>query len=247
MDEITSEGLRLSAHYAKPHGTGRFPTLILLPGFPRGTGGAAMAGNTYPQFVERIVRDAGWAALTFQFRGSGSSEGDFSMPGWIADIAAAVSALRDLESTSGIWIAGFRLGGTLAIEAAARDPEIRGIATFAAPASLHTWVPDAARFAQYCRRVGVIHSEDFPPHVGAWGRAISDLDVRSAAAKIAPREWLLVHGSHDDVVSLDHSQELFIASGAQAQLRLVEHGAHRLRHDPRALAMLLGWLDRQTA
>jgi hypothetical protein len=28
-------------------------------------------------------------------------------------------------------------------------------------------------------------------------------------------------------------------------LRIVQNGAHRLRHDPRALALLLGWLDRQ--
>jgi len=25
----------------------------------------------------------------------------------------------------------------------------------------------------------------------------------------------------------------------------VQNGGHRLRHDPRAMAMLLGWLDRQ--
>ncbi len=28
-------------------------------------------------------------------------------------------------------------------------------------------------------------------------------------------------------------------------LRIVANGPHRLRHDPRAIAALLGWLDRQ--
>jgi hypothetical protein len=30
-------------------------------------------------------------------------------------------------------------------------------------------------------------------------------------------------------------------------MRIVANGAHRLRHDPRAIAALLGWLDHQNA
>jgi len=30
-----------------------------------------------------------------------------------------------------------------------------------------------------------------------------------------------------------------------ADLRIVDGGGHQLRHDPRAVATLLGWLDRQ--
>ena len=33
--------------------------------------------------------------------------------------------------------------------------------------------------------------------------------------------------------------------GDGVDLRIVQNGGHRLRHDPRAIAMLLGWLDRQ--
>ena len=32
-----------------------------------------------------MARDAGWAALTFTFRGTGTSEGDFSIDGWRAE------------------------------------------------------------------------------------------------------------------------------------------------------------------
>ena len=245
MDEIISDGLRLEARFATPPGTGRWPALLLLPGFPRGTGGAAMSGNTYTPLADRIAREAGWAALTFHYRGTGSSEGDFSIDGWMHDVAAAIACLRARDYVSGIWLPGFRLGGTLAITAAAADPAVRAIATFSAPVSLQSWVPDSARFADYCRRVGVIHDPGFPTDVAAWGRSIADLDVESAAAAVAPRPWLLVHGSDDDVVSIDHARRLAAASAGNAQFRVIEHGAHRLRHDPRAIAMLLGWLDRQ--
>jgi putative redox protein len=34
------------------------------------------------------------------------------------------------------------------------------------------------------------------------------------------------------------------AHGA-AELRVINGAGHRLRHDPRAIALLMGWLDRQ--
>ncbi len=244
MEDIVSDGLRLPAHFARPPGSGRVPALLLLPGFPRGTGGAAMSGHTYPPLVDRIAREAGWAALTFQYRGTGSAEGDFSIEGWLADVHAAVDALATRPDIGSVWLAGFRLGGTLAIVAAADDARVRGIATFGAPESLVTWVPDATRFVEYCRRVGVVRTAGFPPDPSAWARAIVRLDVARAAAAIPPRAWLLVHGTDDDVVPIAHARKLEAAAGGGVEVREVHQGAHRLRHDPRAIAMLLGWLDR---
>ena len=85
VEEIVSEGLRLGAHFARPVGLTRVPGLVLLPGFPRGQGGAATVGNTYASLVDRIAREAGWAVLTFTMRGTGVSEGDFSIEGWLAE------------------------------------------------------------------------------------------------------------------------------------------------------------------
>ncbi len=248
MHEIISEGFRLDAHLARPTpaaSSARLPAVILLAGFPRGTGGAAMSGNTYPPFADRIAAEVGWAALAFHHRGTAASEGDFSIDGWLTDIRCAVAALRARDDISGIWLAGFRLGGSLAIVAAANDPLIRGVAAFGAPASLQDWVPDIGRFEQYCRRVGVIRDPKFPVDINAWGNAIAKLDIVGAAAAMAPRQLLVVHGSHDDVVDIDHARRLGAAVPKHADVRVIEHGAHRLRHDPRATAMLFGWLDRQ--
>jgi putative redox protein len=38
---------------------------------------------------------------------------------------------------------------------------------------------------------------------------------------------------------------LFAEYHGRAELRLLQGAGHRLRHDPRAIAVLLGWLDRQ--
>jgi putative redox protein len=56
---------------------------------------------------------------------------------------------------------------------------------------------------------------------------------------------LLVHGSADDVVPVEDARMLADAAGKHVELRIVANGPHRLRHDPRAIAALLGWLDHQ--
>ena len=224
MEEIVSEGLRLSAHFARPPGVTRVPALLVLPGFPRGAGGAASLGNTDASLCDRIAREAGWAGLTFTFRGTGPSEGDFSIDGWLADVRAAVDALD-----------------------ARGDERVLGIATFAAPASLRTWVREPDWFLEYARRTGVLRTPGYPADADAWIRAIANLDPVDAARRLAPRSWLLVHGSADDVVPVDDARVLAEAAGPTAELRIVANGAHRLRHDPRAIAALLGWLDHQNA
>jgi len=247
VEEIVSEGLRLSAHFARPPGFARVPALPVLPGFPRGAGGAAALGNTDATLCDRVAREAGWAGLTFTFRGTGPSEGDFSIDGWLADVRSAVDALDARPDVTGVWIAGFRLGGTLAIVTAAGDERVRGIATFAAPASLRTWVREPEWFLEYARRTGVLRTPGYPPDPPAWIRAIANLDPVDAARRVGPRSWLLVHGSADDVVPVDDARRLAEAAGVSAELRIVANGPHRLRHDPRAIAALLGWLDHQNA
>ena len=61
---------------------------------------------------------------------------------------------------------------------------------------------------------------------------------------MAPRDLLLVHGTDDEVVpSLD--ARVLAGQHGSADLRMIAGAGHHLRHDPRAIAILLGWLDRQ--
>jgi len=36
------------------------------------------------------------------------------------------------------------------------------------------------------------------------------------------------------------------AAGDAVELRVLSDAGHRLRHDPRAVALILGWMERQT-
>jgi putative redox protein len=249
MDEvIDSDGLRLWAHTGRPSKGGaaaRRRGLVLAHGFPTGPRWSESSGKTYPEFADRLAADTGWPVLAFNFRGTGESPGDFSIAGWLRDLQAAVSYLVDTQHLDGVWLAGFRTGGSLAICAAADDPRVRGVATFGAPADFDDWAADPRRFLQTARDLNVVRTPGFPEDVAAWAQELKETRAIGCVERIAPRPLMIVHGSIDDVVSLSDARAL-ADSAESAELRIITGAGHRLRHDPRAVAVLLGWLVRQS-
>lgn len=247
LPPLVSDGIRLVSHLARPPLSGARssqPGLVLCHGLPVGEASAGTAGHTFPQLADRIAADTGWTCLSFCLRGAGESEGEFSIAGWVADLKSAVAYLRQ-AGFENVWLAGFSTGGTLAVRVAADDPSIRGVATLSAPSDLSAWANDPAYLLDLVRQVGLIHPAS-QPDLAEWAREVASLNPLEAAAEIPPRPFFVVHGSADDVVSVVDARALADATEGQAELHLIPMAGHRLRHDPRAIAILLGWLERQT-
>ena len=248
MDEvIDSDGLKLGAHTGRPStggGAAGRRGLVLAHGFPTGPRWSESSGKTYPEFADRLAADADWTVLAFNFRGTGSSQGDFSMAGWLRDLQAAIRYLIETAGVEGVWLAGFRTGGSLAVCAAAEEPRVRGVATFGAPADFDDWAADPRRFLQTTRDLGVVRTPGFPSDLAAWAQEMKELRAIGCVHQLAPRPLMIVHGSIDDVVPLSDARAL-ADSAESSELRVITGAGHRLRHDPRAVAVLLGWLDRQ--
>ena len=81
----------------------------------------------------------------------------------------------------------------------------------------------------------------FDPPQSRQLREIKPVDDASA---LAARPLLILHGSDDESVPSFDARVVADAHGS-AELRIISGAAHDLRHDPRAVAILLGWLDRQ--
>ena len=245
---IQSAGPKLQGYVSRPPATAvgaSRPGLVLCHGFP-GTAESARGGDgSFAKMADRIGDESGWTVLSFNFRGTGRSEGDFSLSGWLADLSAAVDYMLEVEQVTGVWLAGFAVGGSLAICTAGEDGRVRGVASLGAPADFHTWADDPEAFLQQARDLGVIHTTGFPVSETAWKRELQETRPLALIGKVPPRPVLIIHGVDDRVVSAVDARALADAAEEQVELRLIPGAGHGLRHDPRAIAVLLGWLDRQ--
>lgn len=242
------DGIELACHLAQPVDVQprAQPGLVIAHGFPAEAGGGANSTATFPELADRVATDHGWTALAFSSRGVGDSGGDFSLNGWLRDLNGAVTYLCDTAGVDAVYVIGFGTGGALAIEAGAANPKIRGVAAVATPADFEDWARSPRKLLVLAREMGVVRDSSFPASFETWAEGLRSVRAADAASRLAPRELLIVHGSDDDSVPVFDARAVADAHGS-ADLRIVQGARHHLRHDPRAIAILLGWLDRQRA
>ena len=132
-----SGNLTLEGFLHLPDDSGPWPGVVCHPNPQHG-------GDTSSPVVTAIARalsEAGIAALRFNFRGVGNSEGTYSQgAGEAEDAAAAVSLLTlDRRVRAGcVGIAGYSFGAGMALEAAARDGLVQAVASVACPTAPFT-------------------------------------------------------------------------------------------------------------
>jgi len=217
--------------------------VILCHGFPIGPIDARRSAGTYPQLIDRIAFEVGYAAMTFTFRGCGNSTGDFSLQGWIDDLRSAIDYLTDETGVSRVALVGTNTGGSIAICVAADDPRVFAGALLSPRADFDDWADHPKRFLDHAREIGAVRTKGFPSSMDDWSRPFRRFRPTAAARRFAPRPLLVMHGDDDESVPTSDARQLAQAHGV-AELCLLPGAGHRLRHDPRAVAILMGWLDR---
>ena len=118
-----------------PQGPGRFPAVAICHPHPRHGGNL---NNTVVSTIATSLREAGIAALRFNFRGVGGSEGAFdSGVGELQDATAAVTylTLQDSVDASRVGIAGYSFGAGMALGASDRNNSVQAVASIACPMS----------------------------------------------------------------------------------------------------------------
>ena len=223
---------------------GGSPGFVLCHGFPTPAIGAAKAGLSLIALADRVADQQGGAVLAISYRGCGESEGNFSIGGWLRDVQAAIDALGALDEVSSVSVVGFGTGAALAICAAATRPEVSSVAAFAPPADFEDWSNDPEHLLGHARAVGVISDDAFPEDFQAWADELVQVKAIDSAEMFAPRSLMIIHGAEDDVVPVFDSRMVADAHG-KADLRVIRGAGHLLHYDPRAIALLLGWVDRQ--
>lgn len=121
---IPSHGVTINGIVYRPSGAGPFPTLVICHGLP---------GNEKNLDLAQAVRRAGWNAVTFNYRGSWGSPGNFRFAQNIEDADAVLAYLRIPANaaklgvdTKRIAIAGHSMGGWVTVHVAAHDHGLMG-------------------------------------------------------------------------------------------------------------------------
>ena len=137
MPEVifTGEDGRIEGRF-HPGRTRNAPIAIILHPHPQfgGTMNNPVVYQLYYAFANR-----GFAALRFNFRGVGRSQGTFDHgQGELSDAAAALDwAQATNPDARACWIAGFSFGAWIGMQLLMRRPEVEGFISIAAPASLY--------------------------------------------------------------------------------------------------------------
>ncbi len=226
--------------------TGVYPAVCLCHGIPAVPYNPDEKGG-YPELAARFCR-AGFAALVFNFRGCGPSQGNIDMPGWTCDLEAAVEFLYMLPEVdrSKIYLLGSSGGAAASIYAAAHDKRVSAVATLACPAEFdfmadgYTAESLIARF----REIGIIKDADFPPSVKKWLDGFKTVAPIEHVGKLSPKPLLLVHGDSDDVVPVEHAERLYAKAGQPKEKIILPGAGHRLRQDERAIGAVMSWLQK---
>jgi pimeloyl-ACP methyl ester carboxylesterase len=180
--------------------------------------GAGSAKESHFDFG-RLCREAGVAAVAYDARGHGASQGAFG-PSAIEDVLAMCSLLR--EHAPKVALRGSSLGGCFAIHAAAADPEVAAVvATCPAPEEL------------LLRGLRSRELEGFDVDREALEPFLEGLDLRDAVRRFGDgTALLLLHARGDEQVPYTVSEELHAAAHEPKRLILFPGGHHRsLQHD----------------
>jgi uncharacterized protein len=244
---LTVDSLKIMGQLFLPEGIDPpYPGVILCHGVPSGTVDPTDGG--YP-LLAKTISEKGFAAYTFRFRGTGSSEGNFDIVGWTHDLEAVIDYLWELPEidTNRLALVGFSAGAAVSIYIGAQDKRISAVVTCASPADF-TAISDA-RHAQltvnYFRKIGIIRDPDFPPSFQTWLNNFRKVDALHSVADISPRPLLLVHSRADGVVPVSSSEKLYARAGEPKQIIILEGSEHRLRRNEKAVEAIISWLKKQ--
>jgi alpha/beta superfamily hydrolase len=243
---LFSDGIRLAGEMVLPEKSpAPYPVAVICHGIP---GGRPANGDPGYRPFARQLAAAGFLSVLFNFRGCGESGGNIDLAGWCNDLSAVLEMVykRDDADITRVNLVGFSGGAAVSANVAAADKRIFAVALMAAPAEFSYLFKrdEVMELIARAKQIGSIRDQDFPPDPTAWIEGFYSVKAEDAIGAIAPRPVLIVHGTEDEVVPVEHAHRLFAQAGEPRELVPLDGVLHRLRQEPRALQAAVTWLCR---
>jgi pimeloyl-ACP methyl ester carboxylesterase len=251
---LPTHGVRINALLFTAAGAGSHPTVILLHGVP---------GND-PNFdLARAIQRAGWNVLTFHYRGSWGSPGQYSFTHCREDGEAALDWARQSSTsttygidTNRIVVVGHSMGGFVAGWLAGHDDHLAGAILISAGKSFGNLPSGISRKEVIQRMEDNLQNEKGMHTVGnTTAEQLADEVIRNNAAwnlaQFAPtlaKHPLLVVTSDDGGAAGNERVAAAVNAQPGAKVSLVHLATDHSYNDQRlALAStVVGWLDQIT-
>jgi alpha-beta hydrolase superfamily lysophospholipase len=194
--------------------------------------GAGSAKESHFDFA-RTARARGLAALAFDQRGHGRSEGELG-PGMVGDALAMCDLMR--EHAPAVALRGSSLGGFAAIMAAAASNGGVGAVVALCPA------PEEM-LARGLRSGSLEGFRADRERLEPW---LASVSLERSAAALGPRAaLLLMHARGDEQVPYTVSEDLYAAAAEPKRLLVLPGGHHRsLQHDVEMQNEALRYVER---
>jgi uncharacterized protein len=229
-----SDGHRLVGVLYLARGPEPKPTVLLLHGCP---------GLEKNLDLAVRLRETGWNALAFHYRGCWGSAGRYDLRTIPRDVTAAGDYLAGCPRVDAgrISVLGHSMGGWAALVTAAAEPRLRAVAVYGAAARLGASLrlsPDQIE-AEFTRFLATTPAE-FARQAEAVAKRMDGLE---AAGAIGPRALLVVHGTADRWVPVADARKLAARAGPACRYVEVEGADHAFsRHRAELADLITGWL-----
>ena len=186
--------------------------------------------------ISRALCQRGIAVLRFDFTGLGSSEGDFANTNFssnVEDLLSAAEALRERYQAPALLV-GHSLGGAAVLVAGSRIPEVRAVATLAAPSDtehlLGLFDADLAAIERDGRAEVNLAGRRFP----ITKQFVDDVSATrlSDSIRVLARPLLILHSPTDELVDIDHARRIYEAARHPKSFIALDGADHLLSREP---------------
>ena len=186
--------------------------------------------------ISRALAERGVAVFRFDFTGIGESAGDFAETNFssnLEDLVAAAELMRGEWGGAQILI-GHSLGGAAVLAAARRIPEVKAVATIAAPSDTEHLRDTLAEIAPELEEKGEAELRLGGPPVRVKSQLLADLEEQSMMASIhnLGLPLLILHSPTDEVVGVDHARRIYKAAQHPKSFVSLDGADHLLLERP---------------
>lgn len=165
--------------------------------------------------------------LIFDFRGNGDSDdGPQSLAHYEQrDLEAAIDFAAARRPDAEIDVVGYSMGAAVALLVAARERRVAKVVADSSFADMHGVITAAARGL----RLPPVPLVGFVDHATRlrYGYRFGEVQPVDVIARIAPRPLLLIHGTGDTKIPVEHAHRLADAAGEASRPAARRHRALR--------------------